>query len=364
MDRLPTHAGQRPPKYRTGGAVRIRPRYEDAVLGYLGAMPLQRPLHEAVVVITGASSGIGLTTAHELAARGAAVVVAARDGDALHTVADDCRRLGGRALAVPTDVADPAQVTELAARAALEYGRIDAWVNNAAVSAYGLTDQVPAAEFRRVVEVNLLGTAYGVQAALPYLVAAGGGVIVNNASVLAQITMPYQAAYNAAKHGVRGLSDTVRQELRVTGHREISVCTVLPATIDTPFFRTAANHTGRALRPPPPVYPPELVARTIAKLLRHPRRETYAGRAAALLGASWRLLPGTTERVLGSYAARAQFRRGTAPVSSGNLFEPRGHAEPSGRWGARRHPLRTTAAVGVAAGAAAALARRHVRLRS
>jgi NAD(P)-dependent dehydrogenase (short-subunit alcohol dehydrogenase family) len=318
-------------------------------------------LHEAVVVITGASSGIGSATAHELAARGAAVVVAARGRDALHTVADDCRRLGGRALAVPTDVADPAQVTELAERAAAEYGRIDAWVNNAAVSTYGLTDQVPAEEFRRVVEVNLLGTAYGVRAALPYLVAGGGGVLVNNASVLAAVTMPYQAAYNATKHAIRGLSDTLRQELRVTGHQEISVCTVLPATIDTPFFRTAANHTGRALRPPPPVYPPELVARAVAKLLVRPRREVYAGRAAALLAVSWRALPGTTEWLLGSYGAWAQFRRGTAPVTSGNLFEPRAEAEPSGRWGARRHPLRNTAAVGVAAGAAAALARRHVR---
>jgi NAD(P)-dependent dehydrogenase (short-subunit alcohol dehydrogenase family) len=327
-------------------------------------MPLQRPLHEAVVVITGASSGIGSATAHELAARGAAVVVAARGSDALQTVADDCRRLGGRAIAVPTDVADPDEVQDLAARAVTEYGRIDAWVNNAGVSVYGLIDQVPAEEFRRVIEVDLLGTAYGVQAALPYLVAAGGGVLVNNASVLAEVTMPYQAAYNAAKHGVRGLSDTLRQELWITGHREVSVCTVLPAAIDTPFFRAAANHTGRPLRPPPPVHPPDLVARTIAKLLVHPRREVYAGRAAALLRMSWRLLPGTTERLLAGYGARAQFRRGTAPVTSGNLFEPRGGADPSGHWGARRHPLRTTAAVGAVAGAAAAIACRQARMRS
>ena len=105
----------------------------------------------------------------------------------------------------------------------------------------GLFDEIPVAEFRRVLEVNLLGAVYGIKAALPYLGAAGGGVLVNNASVLAEVAMPYQSAYNATKHGIRGLADTVRQELRVTGRGNISVCTVLPATIDTPFFRHAAQ---------------------------------------------------------------------------------------------------------------------------
>ncbi len=333
--------------------------YERAGSGYTGAMPLSRALPDAVVVITGGSSGIGMATAHELAQRGAAVIIAARGADALEAVADDCRRLGGRALAVPTDVSDPVAVNALAERAASTYGHIDAWVNNAGVSSYGFTDQVPAADFRRVVEVNLLGTAYGVQAALPHLYAGGGGVIVNNASVLAEVSLPYQAAYNASKHGVRGLSDTVRQELRGSGHKEISICTVMPATIDTPFFHVAGNHTGRALRPPPPVYPPHLVAQTIARLLEHPRREVYAGLGAALLGLPYRVAPGLVERALASYGRRMQFGAGPAPVGPGNLFQSSGSAEPTGGWLPRRHPLRTTAAVGVAAGAAAALARRH-----
>ena len=137
-------------------------------------------------------------------------------------------------------------VERLAARTVAEFGRIDAWINNAAVSAVGLFEEVPLAEFRRVIDVNLLGFAYGMRAALPHLRAAGGGVLVNNASVLAEVAMPYQSAYNAAKHAVRGLTDTVRQELRVTGHREIALCTVLPATTDTPFFRHAANRIGHA----------------------------------------------------------------------------------------------------------------------
>ncbi|MEK8109456.1 SDR family NAD(P)-dependent oxidoreductase [Micromonospora sp. M12] len=155
-------------------------------------------------MITGASSGIGTATAYALARRGAAVVLAARSEPALLPVAQRCRELGGRALVVPTDVTDLESVRRLADQAAAEFGRIDAWVNNAAVSAVGLFDEIPVAEFRRVLEVNLLGAVHGIKAALPYLSAAGGGVLVNNASVLAEVAMPYQSAYNATKHGIRG----------------------------------------------------------------------------------------------------------------------------------------------------------------
>ncbi|MEH0843889.1 SDR family oxidoreductase [Micromonospora sp. CPCC 205711] len=313
-------------------------------------MPLTRTLADATVVITGASSGIGTATAYALARRGATVVLAARSADALAEVARHCQDLGGRALAVPTDVTDPAAVDRLAARAAAEFEHVDAWVNNAAVSAVGLFDEIPVAEFRRVVEVNLLGAAYGTRAALPWLAAAGGGVLVNNASVLAEVAMPYQSAYNATKHGIRGLADTVRQELRVTGRGNISICTVLPATIDTPFFRHAGNHSGRELVPPPPVYPPEVVAETIVRLLRRPRREAYAGGAARLLGLQWRLAPALAERALGWYAHRTQFGPTGAAGSSGNVFRADAEAERDGGWqGRRRQLVRMTAAFGLAA---------------
>ncbi|SCG33989.1 SDR family oxidoreductase [Micromonospora halophytica] len=327
-------------------------------------MPLTRTLADATVVITGASSGIGTATAYALARRGADVVLAARTEPALQEVARRCRELGGRALVVPTDVTDPVAVEELAVRAASEFGRIDAWINNAAVSAVGLFDEIPVAEFRRVVEVNLLGTTYGTRAALPWLSASGGGVLVNNASVLAEVAMPYQSAYNATKHGIRGLADTVRQELRVTGRGNISICTVLPATIDTPFFRHAGNHTGRELVPPPPVYPPEVVAETIVRLLRRPRREAYAGGAARLVGLQWRLAPALAERVLGWYVHRTQFGPARALESSGNVFRPDAEAVREGGWdGRRRQLVRMTTAFGLAAagtavGTVAAMARR------
>ncbi|NYF55065.1 SDR family oxidoreductase [Micromonospora purpureochromogenes] len=327
-------------------------------------MPLTRSLSDAVVVVTGASSGIGTATAYALARRGADIVLAARSEPALEDVARHCRELGGRALAVPTDVTDPVAVEELAARAAAEYGRIDGWVNNAAVSAVGLFDEIPVSEFRRVLEVNLLGAAYGIRAALPWLSLSGGGVVVNNASVLAEVAMPYQSAYNATKHGIRGLADTVRQELRVTGRGNISICTVLPATIDTPFFRHAGNHTGRELVPPPPVYPPEMVAETIVRLLRRPRREAYAGGAARLIGLQWRLAPALAERVLGWYAHRTQFGPSGAPDSTGNVFRADAEAQREGGWhGRRRQVVRVTAAFGLAAagtavGTMAAMTRR------
>ncbi|MGN9779066.1 SDR family oxidoreductase [Micromonospora sp. H33] len=327
-------------------------------------MPLTRRIADAVVVITGASSGIGTATAYALARRGAAVVLAARSDPALHQVAQRCREFGGRAAAVPTDVTDPAAVERLAERAVAEFGRIDGWVNNAAVSAVGLFDEIPVEEFRRVLEVNLLGAAYGIRAALPHLGAAGGGVVVNNASVLAEVAMPYQSAYNATKHGIRGLADTVRQELRVTGRGDISICTVLPAAIDTPFFRHAANHSGRELLPPPPVYPPEVVAQTIVRMLRRPRREAYAGGAARLIGLQWRVAPALAERMLGWYAHRTQFGPAARLDSSGNVFAPDAAAEREGGWhGRRRHLVRMGAAFGLAAagtavGTLAAMTRR------
>ncbi|MFI6267089.1 SDR family oxidoreductase [Micromonospora sp. NPDC051006] len=313
-------------------------------------MPLSRSLDEATVVVTGASSGIGTATAYALARRGAAVVLAARSESALTQVAQRCRELGGRALVVPTDVTDAASVEQLADRAAAEFGRIDGWINNAAVGVVGLFDEIPVAEFRRVLEVNLLGTVHGLRAALPYLGAAGGGVVVNNASVLAEVAMPYQSAYNATKHAIRGLADTVRQELRVTGRGDISICTVLPATIDTPFFRHTANHTGRELVPPPPIYPPETVAATIVRLLRRPRREAYAGGAARLIGLQWRLAPALAERALGWYAHRTQFGPGSRADSTGNVFRADAEGRREGGWyGRRRQLVRMTAAFGLAA---------------
>jgi short-subunit dehydrogenase len=333
-------------------------------------MGLTRGFADSVVVITGASSGIGAATAEEAARRGAAVVLAARGGAALDAVAERCREAGGRVVVVPTDVTDPAAVEHLASRAAAELGHIDAWVNNAAVSAVGLFEEIPLDELRRVIEVNLLGVAYGMRVALPHLRAAGGGVLVNNASVLAEAAVPYQSAYNAAKHGVRALSDTVRQELRVTDERRVAIRTVLPAGMNTPFFRHAANHSCRKLTPPPPAYPPEVLARTIVRLLRRPRREAYAGGRGAPARPAVAVRAGSHRAIPDPIPQQGAVPTGAARPAAGNVFDAgaAGGVADGGFHGRRRRAVRTSTvwglAAGTAAGTIAAVARRHARQRS
>ena len=282
-------------------------------------MPLRQPLSDSVVVVTGASSGIGAATAQALAACGTSVVLAARGTESLHDVAKRCIARGGAALPVPTDVTDPDAVEELAAQAEARFGRIDGWVNNAAVGLYAHLADAPIDEVRRTLEIDVFGYLYGVQAALPRLRRAGGGVIVNIASVLGVVTVPWMGAYNISKYAVRALSATLRQEL---GTRPVSVCTVLPASIDTPFYQSAANHTGRTPRPIPPVYRPELVADTVVRVLRRPRREVYAGRLGHVLALQARFAPALTERLMAWYGDRAALGPAPAAQTRGALFEP------------------------------------------
>ncbi len=255
-----------------------------------------RPLSEQTIVITGASSGIGRETAIEAARRGARVVLAARNAGALDRLAAQIRADGGQAEPVPTDVAEADQVEALVRRAVATFGGIDSFVNNAAIAAFAQVRDMTAEESERIVRVNLLGQMHGARAALPELERRGGGVIVHVASVLGRQAVPLQSAYVASKFGIVGFASSLRMELQETGS-PVHVTTILPPSVNTPYFQHARSKLGVLPKPPPPIYDPAVIADTILFCCENPRREVKIGFAGKQLEALGRFAPGLGEAV-------------------------------------------------------------------
>jgi short-subunit dehydrogenase len=237
---------------------------------------MPRALHDQVVVITGASSGIGRATALLFGRHGATVVLAARNETALNEVVAEVEAARGRASAVVTDVAEFSEVERLAQAAVQRFGRIDTWINNAGVGTFGSVEQSSVEELERVIQVNLLSQVYGVKAVLPYMITARRGGIINVGSVLSKRSVPLLASYCASKHGVKGFSEALRVELQVE-HPGISVTLILPSAVNTPFFEHARSKLGVLPKPIPPVYKPDAVAEAIVFAAEHPRPEITVG---------------------------------------------------------------------------------------
>lgn len=276
---------------------------------------MPRPVSHQVVVITGASSGIGRCTALHLAARGARVVVTARRADALAELVREIQSEGGRAIAVPGDVTQEEDLRRVAGAAVTHFGRIDTWVNNAGVYVQGRVQDISLDEYRRVLEVNLLGLVNGTRRALEVMLRQGSGVIVQVSSVAARRGVPYTSAYSAAKAGIDGFTDALRAELWGTG---VSLSILYPPTVDTPIYRHGRGKLGVVPKPAPPIADPMQAAREIAELAQSGRRHRFFGWAGPLARLS-AVAPAATDWILHHGAG---FTYSDIPAGPDNLDHP------------------------------------------
>ncbi|HEV2568986.1 SDR family oxidoreductase [Sphingomonas sp.] len=282
-----------------------------------------KPIEQQTIVVTGATSGNGLATVEEAVARGATVVLAARNLDALEEVAVRLRSRGARVAVCAADVSDPADVERIADTAIEQFGGFDSWVNNAAAATYGTMEQVTLADHRRIFDVNYFGVLQGSLAAARHL-RAKGGAIVNLGSVLSDRAMILQGAYSASKAAVQAATDALRMELEQEG-APISVTLIKPAAIHTPYPEHARNYMDAPPRLPPPLYDPRLVADAILFACEHPRRQLYVGGGGYAISLAGKVAPRLTDLAMQAFGVEAQQSPGDPGVLNrrDNLHEPK-----------------------------------------
>jgi short-subunit dehydrogenase len=275
-----------------------------------------------VVVITGASSGIGRALARRFAQDGASIALLARGPVGLEATANEVTQLGGRALTISVDVADPEAVEAAATQVERQLGPIDIWINNAAVMLYGGVADLPAAELRRVSDVVYHGAVWGTKAALARMRSRGRGTIVQISSGAAHRGVPWMSAYCAAKHALKAFTESLRAEL-LHDKIDVHLTMVHLSSINTPLYMYARNRMPRQVEPMPPIYQPELAAETIYWAAHARRREVYVGWSAISANVTNALAPGLADRVLARFGYDAQQMEEPAPPDHvDNLFEP------------------------------------------
>lgn len=264
-----------------------------------------KPIEEQVIVITGASSGIGLATALAAARRGAKVVLAARSGETLDDVVRQIGELGGMAIAVVADVSDRAQVELIAQQAVAAFGRIDTWVNNAGVSIYGRLDQVSEHDSRRLFDVNFWGVVNGSLVALPHL--RGGGALINVGSEVSEAIIPLQGMYSASKHAVKGFTDALRVEIEDVDEAPVAITLIQPTAVDTPYPQHARNYMANEPKLPTPQIEPQEVAEAILSAATSHKRDVKVGTTAVLNTMTAKLMPNVFDKMSAKYVDRQQY---------------------------------------------------------
>jgi NAD(P)-dependent dehydrogenase (short-subunit alcohol dehydrogenase family) len=283
--------------------------------------PQLKPVREQVVVVMGASSGIGRATAVRLGKEGAKVVVAARREAGLRSLVEEIEADGGQACAEVADVTDPAQMQRVAQRAVTEYGRLDTWVHAAAVLLVAPFERTTPEEFQRVIDVNLMGQVHGAMAALPHL-REQGGALIHISSMGAKRGVPLQTAYCASKHGIDGFVETLRTELR-REELPISVTNIMPATINTPLFDQARTKVGVKPVAPPPIYQPGVVVDAILYAAEHPVRDMVVGGSAKALILGEKVAPRLIDALMVRFGFQAHDTGQPKPADApDNLFAP------------------------------------------
>src|SRR4051812_28118685 len=265
-----------------------------------------KPIDEQVIVITGASSGIGLATALLAAKRGAKLVIAARSQGATTEIADQINQSGGQAIFVACDVADRSEVERVARTAIDRFGRIDTWINNAGVSIYGRIQEVSEEDSRRLFETNFWGVYHGSLVALPHL-KANGGALINLGSEVSEAVIGLQGMYSNTKHAVKGFTDALRVEIQEMDKAPVSITLIQPTATDTPFPQHAKNYMDREPKLPTPLDDPEDVAEAILKAAVKPTRSKKVGFMSRVDTAAAKFAPALGEKMSAMQAHRQQY---------------------------------------------------------
>jgi short-subunit dehydrogenase len=268
--------------------------------------PSLKPINQQVIVITGASSGIGLATALEAAGRGAKLVLAARSSQTLDKVVSDINSAGGQAVAVTADVSNSADLERVAQVAIERFGRVDTWINNAAVGTYGRLDEISEQDSRRLFDINFWGVVNGSRIALPFLRAAGGALI-NVGSEVSEAVVPLQGMYSASKHAIKGFTDALRVEVEEVDHANVSVTLIQPTAVNTPWPQHAKNYLPHEPKLPSPQIDPGQVAEAILSAATSPTRYVKVGAMAKLNTMVAKLMPSLGDKMFAKQADRQHY---------------------------------------------------------